>query len=184
MWQRSPQTGKSYVLFRVADVSRLMGKVDIYVGATKCAVEVRPNKKQRLNMPLKRGFPASSDEEEGLAAANKRLKTSLDAVSGEHENMKKELLELRTTPQIAILQAKCADLEKGLEVSKLQYDDKIKALKQAVEEKEQALEEKEREARMMRTVVRTLLEQQGLLRPGEDLYILAQAIAMSVERDA
>ena len=98
MWQRSPQTGKSYVLFRVADVSRLMGKVDIYVGATKCAVEVRPNKKQRLSVPLKRGYPASSDEEEGLAAANKRLKTSLDAVSGEHENMKKELLELRTTP--------------------------------------------------------------------------------------
>ena len=176
MWQRSPQTGKSYVLFRVADVSRLIGKVDIYVGATKCAVEVRPNKKQRLSVPLKRGYPASSDEEEGLAAANKRLKTSLDAVSGEHENMKKELLELRTTPQIAILQAKCADLEKGLEVSKLQYEDKIKALKQA-------LEEKEREARLMRTVMRTVLEQQGLLRPGEDLDSLAQAIAMSVEQD-
>ena len=176
MWQRSPQTGKSYVLFRVADVSRLMGKVDIYVGATKCAVEVRPNKKQRLSVSLKRGFPASSEEEEGLAAANKRLKTSLDAVSGEHENMKKELLELRTTPQIAILQAKCADLEKGLEVSKLQYEDKIKALKQA-------LEEKEREARLMRTVMRTVLEQQGLLRPGEDLDSLAQAIAMSVEQD-
>ena len=172
------------MLFKVADVSRLIGKVDIYVGANKCAVEVRPNKKLRLSVALKRGYPASSDDEEGLAAANKRLKTNLDAVSGDYENVKKELLEVRTSPQIAILQAKIADLEKRLEVLKLQDEDKIKALKQAVEEKEQALEEKEREARMMRTVVRTLLEQQGVLRPGEDLDILAQAIVMSVERDA
>ena len=159
------------MLFKVADVSRLIGKVDIYVGANKCAVEVRPNKKLRLSVALKRGYPASSDDEEGLAAANKRLKTNLDAVSGDYENVKKELLEVRTSPQIAILQAKIADLEKRLEVLKLQDVDKIKALKQA-------LEEKEREARLMRTV----LEQQGLLRPGEDLDSLAQ-VAMSVEQD-
>ena len=155
-----------YICFKSDHLSEMLGSYSFSVGATRCPkLTVDYHRKARKEVVQKR--PLSIDE--GAGSETKRLKVALDTEVAENRRMQGEVLKLRKSPIVELLQDKMIKQAR-------EFAEREKELKSSIAVLEEEKKQKVKEVKAMRS----LLEQVGL-GSGHDLDQLVEATAMSLE---
>ena len=141
-------------VFKSEHIEKLKGSAVIFVSPRQCSVVVDINKKNSVVVE-KRPMPENGHT---TTSETKRMKAALDKSTEENSRLHKDLLKLRTDPQLGNLQQM---------VVCLQFENA-------------KLEAERREMMKEGTAMKSLLEQQGL-GSGDDLNTLVKFVAMSRE---
>ena len=107
--------------------------------------------------------------DEGAGSETKRLKVALDTEVAENRRMRGEVLELRTSPMVKLMQDKMIQQAR-------EFAERENELKSSIAVLEEEKKQKVKEVKAMRS----LLEQMGH-GSGPDLDLLVEATAMSLE---
>ena len=142
---------KLYACFKSEHIEKLKGSAVIFVSPRQCSVVVDINKKNSVVVE-KRPLP---EDGHTTTSETKRMKAALDKSTEENSRLHKDLLKLRTDPQLGNLQQI---------VVRLQFENA-------------KLEAERREMMKEGTAMKSLLEQQGL-GSGDDLNTLVKFVAM------
>ena len=143
-----------FVNFKSEHLEKVIGPAVIFVAERKCGVNFGYNKNKRLQVE-KRLMPENSQ-----TSQTKRMKAALDKTAEENIKLQKDLLELRTNPQVGILQQMVVHLQSQIE----------------------NLEAERREKMKEAIAMKSLLEGQGH-ESGDELDELVKAAVMSLEEE-
>ena len=143
-----------FVYFKSEHLQEVIGPAVIFVGERKCVVNVGYNKNKRLEVE-RRLMPENSQ-----TSQTKRMKVALDKTADENIKLQKDLLELRTNPQVGILQQMVVHLQSQIANLEAERREKVK---EAI-------------------AMKSLLEDQGL-GSGDKLEELVKAAVMSLEEE-
>ena len=143
-----------FVYFKSEHLEKVIGPAVIFVAERKCGVNFGYNKNKRLQVE-KRLMPENSQ-----TSQTKRMKAALDKTAEENIKLQKDLLELRTNPQVGILQQMVVHLKSQIE----------------------NLEAERREKMKEAIAMKRLLEGQGH-GSGDELDELVKAAVMSLEEE-
>ena len=143
-----------FVYFKSEHLEKVKGVAVIFVAERKCVVNFGYNKNKRLQVE-KRLMPENSQ-----TSQTKRMKAALDKTADENIKLQKDLLELRTNPQVGILQQMVVHLQSQIE----------------------NLEAERREKMKEAIAMKSLLEGQGH-GSGDELDELVKAAVMSLEEE-
>ena len=151
---RSFKGASWFVYFKSEHLEKVIGPAVIFVAERKCGVNFGYNKNKRLQVE-KRLMPENSQ-----TSQTKRMKAALDKTADENIKLQKDLLELRTNPQVGILQQMVVHLQSQIE----------------------NLEAERREKMKEAIAMKSLLEGQGH-GSGDELDELVKAAVMSLEEE-
>ena len=155
-----------YICFKSDHLSEMLGSYSFPVGATRCPkLTVDYHRKARKEVVQKRALSI----DEGAGSETKRLKVALDTEVAENRRMQGEVLKLRKSPIVELLQDKMIKQAR-------EFAEREKELKSSIAVLEEEKKQKVKEVKAMRS----LLEQVGL-GSGQDLDQLVEATAMSLE---
>ena len=143
-----------FVYFKSEHLEKVIGPAVIFVAERKCGVNFGYNKNKRLQVE-KRLMPENSQ-----TSQTKRMKAALDKTAEENIKLQKDLLELRTNPQVGILQQMVVHLQSQIE----------------------NLEAERREKMKEAIAMKSLLEGQGH-GSGDELDELVKSAVMSLEEE-